>query len=139
MVVVYKWGGIAFDDPALSKALFLPADSWNENGNRFTFHDEAGEDYQVPVGKVFIAGVLSFGLLSLVSANVALIGESDAADAALTKTLLTMGAEVENSFYYRKVFAIFTAGKYVTGHSKGAVGGHALLTNSALYGVEAPA
>ncbi|GAJ14233.1 unnamed protein product, partial [marine sediment metagenome] len=49
MVVVYKWGGIAFDDPALSKALTLPSSA---SASSVTFHDENGDDYQVPVDKV---------------------------------------------------------------------------------------
>ena len=129
MVVVYKWGGIAFDDYSLAKILFQPALC----GLTFeaTFHDEDGSNYQVPASHIFVAGYMSYKVET--NADVGAIGESDVVDGTLTKTLLIRG-QTTAQWEWLKVMAVFAAGKYVTGSSQNAA--WRIEYNTVLYGVE---
>ncbi len=128
-VIVYKWGGIAFDDKSLIKTLILPADA--DFVAPITYHDEAGNNYVVPVGKVFICGLMVFILT--VSTVLPRAGESDGIDAAITKPVVT-GASLAGSIAgSQEVIGLFAAGKYVTGSSS-TTAQH--RTGSMLFGIE---
>lgn len=134
MVVVYKWGKIAFDDYSLAKVLILPSAA--KDDVPITFHD-AGEDYQVPVGKVFIVGKVSFNMGSLIP--VSRFGESDVADGAITKEVVKLGVLLLDRWYYDDVLGIYTAGKYVTAETTSVDIGADVIADTTLYGVEIPA
>lgn len=130
MVVVYKWGGIAFDDKSLIKTLTLPSDADGEAP--ITYHDEADDNYVVPGGKVFICGLMVF---SLEIANILVTaGESDGIDAAITKPVVAGAAMAGAKAGSQEVIGIFAAGKYVNGSSSDAAVQHE--AGSKLYGVE---
>lgn len=128
--VVYKWGGIAFDDYNLAKMLILPSNAADATPK--TFHDEEGDDYQVPVGKVFIVGK---GVWAIGDATtVGRVGESDAADGAITKEVIHLGPHTASGHWiFEDIFGVYTAGKYVTAETDGV---QTLRMNTALYGVE---
>lgn len=134
MVLVYKWGGIAFDDKSLIKSLFLPT---LVTTTPVSFHDEDDNNYQVPGGKVFIPGKLAYAFAYVTVPNRLSIGESDSVDAALTKLLIEIpygGTPAEGQDFI-DVIGIFVAGKYVT--AKGYVAADRVaLEGTSLYGVE---
>lgn len=129
MVLVYKWGGIAFDDKSLIKTLVLPSDAYI--AVPITFHDADG-DYQVPVGKVFIAGKVMVQMSAI--ALLGSIGESDEVDGAITRKVIS-GLHVKSSgaMLTHDVIGIYTAGKYVTGLTDDT---DQMKDGSAIYGVE---
>ncbi|GAJ15573.1 unnamed protein product [marine sediment metagenome] len=130
MVVVYKWGGIAFDDKSLIKTLILP--SIARDDNPITFHDN-GVDYQVPVGKVFIVGhFVNIGTTT--DAWVGRAGESDGADGAITRDVAQVEIEADVKSNSKDVLGVYTAGKYVTAESDTNTTGPQQY--STLYGVE---
>jgi hypothetical protein len=133
--IVYKWGGIAFDDYSLAKILMLPTNT--DDDPLYSFHDEAGSDYQVPAGHIFVAGKMFLGITPSPGASaVGKIGESDTPDAALTKDNLSFPipeAAVDYS-HYLDVLIVFAAGKYITAQTS--AGAIYIVAGTALYGVE---
>lgn len=132
MVVVYKWGGIAFDDPSLAKILILPSNCHDDNP--ITFHDGAN-DYQVPAGKVFIAGKVAVAVKDIAAPG--RIGESNTMDGAISKEVLSgLIGPANILFGYLDVFGVYTAGKYVTGEGTYAGSSYEMKVYTTLYGVE---
>lgn len=133
-VIAYKWGGIAFDDKSLIKSLHLPLEA--QIGAKITFHDEAGDNYQVPAGKVFIVGRVS-GLFEckVAEPHIVYIGESDALDDSLTKILYQKPVAANTSLHVsEEILILFAATKYVTADSDNANTVH--HPGGMLYGVE---
>ena len=131
MVVVYKWGGIAFDDKSLIKTLILPSPA--ADNVPITFHDN-GTNYQVPVDKVFIAGKIMWAIESTNAYG--RVGESDAADGALTKEVINLSPHpTTDRWLSEDVIGVYVAGKYVTGESSGDAPKY-LSVGTILYGVE---
>lgn len=131
--MAYKIGGVAFDDKSLLKVLTLPSDA--DDDTPVTFHDSTGSNYQVPIGKVFIAGLLYMAILDL--SKPARIGESDAADGGIiTEVLFGLTAIVTGTFIELNVLGVFSAEKYVTGGTTSTAASDALKTNSTIYGIE---
>lgn len=132
MVVVYKWGVVAFDDYSLSKILTLPSEA--KDDVPITFHDN-GVDYQVPAGKVFIVGKIG-----LIMGNIVYhgrIGESDTADGAINKEILKgLGVDTIEVVKYLDVLGVYTAGKYVTAETTGTGAGQEIDSDTTLFGVE---
>ncbi|GAH39434.1 unnamed protein product [marine sediment metagenome] len=91
----------------------------------------------MPANKVFIVGRWSANLANAsgVAGWSAYLGESDATDAALSKTLISRAVTKDTKIgIYEEIFAVFSADKYVTASSE-----HAsldVLANTSLYGVE---
>ncbi len=130
MIVVYKWGGIAFDDKNLIKTLFLPSSA--KSNVPITFHDEGGSNYQVPGGKVFIAGRFCFAMSG--SDALARAGESNAVDGVITKDVVVASTIAGGKAGFEDVLGVFTAGKYVTAGTNTTA--YTIVQNSALYGIE---
>lgn len=110
---------ICFDDPTSSA--------------RKTFHywdGDSWENYQVPTGKVYIAGAISYW--TDYATNKGIIGESDAVDSTITKQLFMCGNANINSGF-QEVYGRFTAGKYVTAQTSS---GFSLRKPTYIYGVE---
>ncbi len=132
MVVVYKWGGIAFDDYSLVKTLLLPSDA--KDDVPITFHDN-GTNYQVPGGKVFIVGRAMWAIGTITKYG--RVGESDAADGALTKEVINLNPHpTVDLWQYDDVIGVYTATKWVTGETTGTGSIEELLAGSTLYGIE---
>ena len=133
MVVVYKWGGIVFDDKSLIKTLILPSEA--TDATPITFHDN-GTNYQVPVGKVFIVGrgMWAIGTTIIIYGRV---GESASADGALTKEVINLNPNpISAAWSYEDVIGVYTAEKYVTGETSTTAAGDELQVGTTLYGVE---
>ncbi len=131
MVVAYKWGGIAFDDYAAVKHLVLPSNA--DEDAPVTFHDEAGNNYQVPSGKVFIAGKIIHQATS--QTEVYRIGESASADGALAKVRIRIN--VTQSVWNRDdIMGVFDADTYVTCNGTANLSSQELKAESSLDGVE---
>lgn len=137
VVIAYKWGGIAFDDKSLIKTLILPSAA--KDDVPITFHNDAGANYQVPAGKVFIVGKVMLGNgASLNAPDYARIGESATADGAISKEVINLSGVV-NSWSYEDVIGVYAAGKYVTAETASTTSGHTVIAGTTLYGVEIPA
>ena len=133
MVIAYKWGGIAFDDYSLIKTLVLPSDA--EDDVPITFHDEDGNNYQVPGGKVFIVGKVMVSLSS--TTIMGRVGESNTADGAISKEIVSgLYVLVASGFLAHDVLGVYATGKYVTGESNHSTS--RLNAGTTVYGVEIP-
>lgn len=128
-VVVVKWAGVSFDDPALAKILILPSDA--KDDTPITFHDLDGDDYQVPGGKQFIVGRWNY---QVYVGYVGRVGESDAADGAITKEVIKINARA-TEWFFDEVIGVYSAGKYVTAETTG-TGAYLMDADTTLYGVE---
>ena len=113
MAMVFRLGGITFDDVSLLKVLTLPS---NARGSvPVTFHDSANNDFKVPIGKKFIVGKIFCSLSNSLATG--RVGGSDSVDTYLTAEGLTLGVEIPNTFFGFDVLAAIPAEKYVTGMS----------------------
>ncbi len=131
VVIAYKWGGISFDDKSLIKTLTLP--SLAKDNVPITFHDEAGSDYVVPGGKVFIVGKAMWGMQSL-QEFFGRAGESATADGVISKELLNLSPSTTTyGWQYGDVLGVYAAGKYVTGESSSNT--YSMLAGTTLYGI----
>jgi len=129
---VYTWGGIIFDNYSLAKILILPSNC--DDDNPITFHDGAS-DYQVPAGKVFIAGKVAVAVKD--TAAPGRIGESNTVDGAISKEVLSgLIGPADYLFGYLDVFGVYAAGKYVTGEGTYAGTFYEMVAGTILYGVE---
>jgi len=129
ITIQFDVGGYLCTDYNKLKVLKLPSGATSSNPK--TFHDvETDADYVVPVGKVFIAGYISYYIDY--ASNRGIIGESDSADTAHSKEIFCCG-EGGTCVKEQVVFGVFAAGKYVTAESSS---GFELRTPTYLYGVE---
>ena len=128
-VIAYKWGGISFDDNSLIRVLVLPSDA--DDAAPITFHLD-GVDYQVPGGKVFMPGKVMAKIQSTLLPS--RIGESDAADGAITKEVIFISTLVTADRWQElDVLGLYSAGKYVTAQTTDTT---QLRQYTTLYGVE---
>ena len=125
--------GVNFNDYDNIKTLTLDGNA--EDDDPITLHD-AGVDYQVGTGKVFIAFQALIWLEQI--ALVGRIGESDAADGAITKEVLKFGKGVQTPFM-EPCIGVFAAGKYVTAETTSNSDNYTIKSGSVLYGVEVDA
>ena len=125
--------GVNFNGYANIKMLTLDGNA--EDDDPITLHD-AGVDYQVDTGKVFIAFQALIWLEQI--ALIGRIGESDAADGAITKEVLKFSKGVQVPFM-ESCIGVFAAGKYVTAETDSASDNYAIKSGSVLYGVEVDA
>jgi len=125
--------GVNFNGYANIKMLTLDANA--EDDDPHTLHD-AGVDYQVGVGKVFIAFQALIWLEQI--ALVGRIGESDEADGAITKEVLKFSKGVQVPFM-ESCIGVFAAGKYVTAETDSNSDNYTIKSGSVLYGVEVDA
>ena len=125
--------GVNFNGYANIKMLTLDGNA--EDDDPITLHD-AGVDYQVGVGKVFIAFQALIWLEQI--AMVGRIGESDSADGAITKEVIKASNGTQVPFM-TDVIGVFAAEKYVTAESDSASDNYTIKSGSVLYGVEVDA
>lgn len=134
MVIAYKWGVIAFDDRSLAKILTLPSNA--KDDVPITFHDEDGNDYQVPGGKVFIAGRVAVAVSNIaLPTRLGRIGESDTADGAISKDILkSLKGSANSEIGYLDILGVYATGKYITGETSDTT--YTMLADTIIYGVE---
>ena len=125
--------GVNFNGYANIKMLTLDGNA--EDDDPITLHD-AGVDYQVGVGKVFIAFRALIWLEQI--AMVGRIGESDSADGAITKEVIKASNGTQVPFM-TDVIGVFAAGKYITAETDSASDNYTIKSGSVLYGVEVDA
>ena len=128
----FSIGGVNFND--YSKVKMLTLDSNADDAGPITLHD-AGVDYQVPVGKVFIA-FRALAKIEGTGSTIGRIGESDTADGAISREVLKLANGTIYPFMV-SIIGIFVAGKYVTGESDH--GTYTMQTGTVLYGIEVDA
>lgn len=124
----YSIGGYKTKDYSEIKLLMLPSDATDAAPK--TFHDTDGNDYVVPTGKVFVAGIVCFYLDY--ATNRGRIGESDSADGAISREVLYF-SKGGITVGMQDVLGTFRAGKYITGES---TSGFGLRKPTYLYGAE---
>jgi len=129
----FSINGINFDGYTKLKTLTLDGNA--EDDDPITLHD-AGADYEVPSGKVFIAFQALVWLEQI--AMVGRIGESDTADAAISKEVLKLGNGTQVPFI-TDCYGVFTAGKFITAESDSNSDNYTIKSGSVLYGVEVDA
>ena len=129
----------ATDDFDKIRQLTLPGDA--DDDNPVTFHDEDGNDYQVPADTIFIS---INGLFQVDNTSaIVRIGESDAGDGAITREVvaltgivLGLAASEWGNVSDGQMVGVFRAGKYVTAETH--TSSYKLITDSVLYGIEVP-
>jgi hypothetical protein len=128
ITIQYDIGGYICTDYNDLKLLVLPADASDSSPK--TLHDTSGDNYVVPTGKIFIAGMVLYYLDY--ASNRGRIGESDSADGAISREVLHF-SKGGTTVGMMDVLGTFEAGKYVTGES---TSGFSLRKPTYLYGVE---
>ena len=129
-ILEHKIGCIYFDDYSKLKVLYLSANADDDTPR--AMYDVATEAaYQVPTGKVFIAGRVTHYLdFDTVCGR---IGEAATSGGVISKDVLAFG--VGTGFPgTNDVIGVFSAGKYVTAESSD--NSKQLRTPTVLYGVE---
>lgn len=129
----FSVNGVNFDGYENIKMLTLDGNA--EGDDPITLHD-AGVDYEVPTGKVFIAFQALVWLEQI--AMVGIIGESGTADTAHSKEVLKLGNGTQVPFM-TDCYGVFTAGKFITAESDSNSDNYTIKSGSALYGVEVDA
>ena len=122
--------GVNFDGYSGIKMLTLDGNA--EDDDPITLHD-AGVDYQVPSGHIFVAFQALVWLEQI--AMVGRIGESDTANGAISKEVIKVSNGTQVPFM-TDVVGVFAAGKYVTAESDSASDNYTIKSGSVLYGVE---
>ena len=124
--------GVNFNGHANIKSLMLLGNA--EDDDPITLRDAgAGDGYQVPTDHIFIAFQALVWLEQI--AMVGRIGESDAADEAISKEVLKLGNGTQVPFI-TPCYGVFTAGKYITAESDSANDNYTIKAGSTLYGAE---
>lgn len=124
----YSIGGYKTENYNEIKLLILPSDA--TDAAPITFHDTDGDNYVVPTGKVFIAGIVSYYLDY--ATNRGRIGESNGVDGAISREVLYF-SKGGTTVGMQAVLGTFRAGKYITGES---TSGFGLRKPTYLYGAE---
>ena len=122
--------GVNFNGYTNIKMLTLDGNA--EDDDPITLHD-AGVDYEVPADHIFIAFQALVWLEQI--AMVGRIGESDTADAAISKEVLKFSNGTQVPFM-EQCIGVFAAGKFVTAESDSASDNYTIKSGSVLYGVE---
>jgi len=133
----FSIGGVNFNGHAKIKTLTLDTNAYNDHA--YTLHDASdGEDYQVPVGKVFISFQALVWLEQI--AMVGRIGESTEADGVIDDTgeVLKLANGTLLPFMVNCV-GVFSAGKYITAESDSGNDNYTIKSGSVLYGIETDA
>jgi len=125
--------GVNFNGYANIKMLTLDGNA--EDDDPLTLHD-AGVDYEVPTGKVFIAFQALIWLQQ--TAMVGRIGESDTADTAISKEVLKFSNGTVLPFM-ESCIGVFAAGKFITAETDSSNDNYTIKSGSVLYGVEVDA
>ncbi len=131
ITIQYDIGGYICEDYNNLKTLIC-TDNPTSSAKK-TFHEWNGSswvDYDVPVGKVYIAGKISYW--TDYATNKGIIGESDSVNSTITKQLFLCG----NANIYagmQDIYGRFAAGKWVTAKTSS---GFSLRSPTYLYGVE---
>jgi len=126
----FSINGVNFDDYADIKMLTLDGNA--EDDDPITLHD-AGVDYEVPSGHIFVAFQALVWLEQ--TAMVGRIGESAEADAAIATEVLKFSNGTQLPFM-TDCIGVFTAGTFITAESDSASDNYTIKSGSVLYGVE---
>jgi len=130
----FSINGVNFDSHTKIKSLTLDGDA--KDNTPLTLHD-AGADYQVPTGKVFIAYQAMIYIYN--ASEMGRIGEAVAKDgdgAGITKEVLKL-ANGTNLPFMTSCIGVFTAGKFITAETTST--SVVMKSGSILYGVEVDA
>ena len=132
----FSINGINFDGQAKIKSLTLDTGAYNDHPQ--TLHD-AGDDYEVPANKVFIA--FQALVWNQQIAMLGRIGESvfgAEENTVIDKEVLKLGNGTLLPFM-TNCTGVFTAGHYITAESDDGSSNYCLKAGTVLYGVEVDA
>lgn len=131
ITVQFDIGGYICEDYTKLKTLICFDEPTSSSRKTFHYWDgDSWENYQVPGGKIFIAGAISYW--TDYATNNGIIGESDEADSTITKRLFMCGNANVN-VGVQEVYGRFSATKWVTAQTSS---GFSLRTPTYLYGAE---
>lgn len=128
---MYRIGCLSISDKSESKTLYLNADA-SDSAAKSMYDSADSQVYTVPVGKVFIAGKVSYYLENASGYSRGRIGETAAADDQIEKHVMCFGnGKVGGDF--NDCPGVFAATKYITAECSGS---NNLRKPTLLYGIE---
>lgn len=129
MTVQFDVGGYLLTDYNDLRVLYLPGTA--TNNSRKTFHDvRTKANYQVPAGKVFVAGMIAYWIDY--ASTVGKIGWASSLDSRPTRDIFACGLGTV-TVRIQHIFGIFPSEKYINAHASSGFG---IRTPCHLFGAE---